>query len=123
MKKKAIQGIPYLKPQRAKKKYTHVAAVELKEIKGEGNLFVEVFRNTKEGRKTPQVRMVFTEKDWGVFFPESETWSECSVKTDYGEVIWRKPIVDTKIETYINRVTRVFCGSGVEANAGVGKPG
>lgn len=115
MKKKAIQGIPYLKPQRAKKKYTHVAAVELKEIKGEGNLFVEVFRNTKEGRKTPQVRMVFTEKDWGVFFPESGTWSECSVKTDYEEVIWRKPIVDTKIETYINKSDEVFlwewCGS------------
>ena len=71
MKKKTIQEIPYLKPQRAKKKYTHVAAVELKEIKGEGNLFVEVFRNTKEGRKTPQVRMVFTEKGLagGFFFP------------------------------------------------------
>lgn len=115
MKKKAIEGIPYLKPQRAKKKYTHVAAVELKEIKGEGNLFVEVFRNTKEGRKTPQVRMVFTEKDWGIYFPETGTWSECSVKTDYGRVVWREPIVDTKIETYINSSDENFlwewCGS------------
>ena len=103
MKKKTIQGIPYLKPQRAKKKYTHVATAELKEIKGDEHLFVEVFRNTKEGRKTPEVRMVFTKKDWGIYFTESGKWSECSVRDDYGNVIWRKPIVDTEIETYIGK--------------------
>ena len=103
MKKKTIQGFPYLKPQRVKKKYTHVATAELKEIKGDEHLFVEVFRNTKEGRKTPEVRMVFTKKDWGIYFTESGKWSECSVRDDYGNVIWRKPIVDTKVETYIGK--------------------
>lgn len=62
MKKKEIEKIPFAPAQ----SNTVVAFVQA--IKGEDHLFVEA---TAEA--VPWIRMVFTKKDWGLFYPASNT--------------------------------------------------
>lgn len=94
MKKKAVEKIPFLKlPETVKKKAAEYAAVaDVKEIDGEEHLFVEVYRNRKECRAVPAVRIVLTDKDFGTYFTESGSWSrERITKNDwssYGLVWW-----------------------------------
>lgn len=62
MKKQEIAKIPYRTAKRADKKFHYIAMQMTHEIKGESHLFVEIFDNTREGRKKPKLRMVFTKK-------------------------------------------------------------
>lgn len=90
MKKKAIEKIPYMEPPRAGKKYTHVAAQKQVEFKGESHLIVEIFKNVKEGRKLPAIRIVATKTDWGLYYPEEGGWTEQSLRTANGWDAWHK---------------------------------
>lgn len=75
MKKKEIEKIPFRGGVRADKQYRNTAVVFLQDIRGESNLFVEVYENKKRELQTPWIRMVFTQKDWGLYYPDAGVWS------------------------------------------------
>lgn len=77
MKKKAIEKIPYLKLPRVSKdeKVEYIAVTAVKEVCQERHLFVEIYKNKKECREVPVVRIAITEKDHGTYFPESGEWT------------------------------------------------
>lgn len=95
MKKKAIEKVPFLTLPKVKrrKKVECAALTAIREIGGEEHLFVEVYRNRKEQKEIPAVRVVLTEKDFGTYFPESGTWSRGRIKrntwSDCG-LIWQE---------------------------------
>ena len=80
MKKKEIEKIPFAGGQKAGKKYLNTISAFIQEIKEEPHLFVEVYR--KEDLQTPWIRMVFTRKDWGLYYPESGTWSAAGLEEE-----------------------------------------
>ena len=75
MKKKEIEKIPFRGGVRADKQYRNTAVVFLQDIRGESHLFVEVYENKKRELQTPWIRMVFTQKDWGLYYPDARVWS------------------------------------------------
>lgn len=75
MKKKEIEKIPFRGGVRADKQYRNTAVVFLQDIRGESHLFVEVYENKKRELQTPWIRMVFTQKDWGLYYPDAGVWS------------------------------------------------
>lgn len=75
MKKKEIEKIPFRGGVRADKQYRNTAIVFLQDIRGESHLFVEVYENKKRELQTPWIRMVFTQKDWGLYYPDANCWS------------------------------------------------
>ena len=92
MKKKAIEKIPYLglKKLSRKKDVKYIGITEIRIVGHERHLFLEVYRNKKESRETPLVRIVLAKKDFGTYWPEKEEWTRQKIKTDscYGRVIW-----------------------------------
>ena len=91
MKKKAIEKIPYLKlPENVKKGAKYVGTTAVKVVGHEKHLFLEVYRNEKESREIPLVRIVLTKKDFGSYFPEQEEWTRRKIETDegYGRLLW-----------------------------------
>lgn len=90
MKKKAIEGIPYLGltqviPNKAVK---YIGVTAERDIAGEPHLFVEVYKNRAEAVTVPVVRIVLTKKDFGTYFPDREEWS--GVKLDESSLLWEK---------------------------------
>ena len=75
MKKKEIEKIPFRGGVRADKQYRNTAVAFLQDIRGENHLFVEVYENKKQELQTPWIRMVFTQKDWGLYYPDAGVWS------------------------------------------------
>lgn len=91
MKKKTIEKIPYLKlPENVKKGAKYVGTTAVKVVGHEKHLFLEVYRNEKESREIPLVRIVLTKKDFGSYFPEQEEWTRRKIETDegYGRLLW-----------------------------------
>ena len=92
MKKKAIEKIPYLglKKLSRKKDVKYIGITEIRIVGHERHLFLEVYRNKKESRETPLVRIVLAKKDFGTYWPEKEEWTRQKIKPDscYGRVIW-----------------------------------
>ena len=91
MKKKTIEKIPYLKlPENVKKGAKYVGTTAVKVVGHEKHLFLEVYRNKKESREIPLVRIVLTKKDFGSYFPEQEEWTRQKIETDggYGRLLW-----------------------------------
>ncbi len=92
MKKKAIERIPFLTlPEVHRgKSVKYVAVTDIREISGEPHLFIEVYR--KDSRDIPVVRIAFTKKDFGNYFPESGVWTRKKITENtwslYG-LIWR----------------------------------
>ena len=80
MKKKEIEKIPFAGGTKAGKKYINTISAFVQEIKEERHLFVEVYENSKEKLQVPWIRMVFTEKDWGLYYPESGIWSAAGLE-------------------------------------------
>lgn len=69
MKKKEIEKIPYLglKKTCRKKGVKYIGVTAVKIVGHEKHLFVEIYRNEKESRETPLVRIVLTKKRlWNV---------------------------------------------------------
>lgn len=82
MKKKEIEKIPFAGGAKAGKKYLNTISAFVQEIKEERHLFVEVYENSKEKLQVPWIRMVFTEKDWGLYYPESGIWSAAGLEEE-----------------------------------------
>lgn len=55
-------------------------------------MFLEVYRNCRETRDVPLVRIVITQKDFGNFFPVSGEWSRQKIKagiySNSGDLLW-----------------------------------
>lgn len=92
MKKKAIEKIPYfgLEKTSRKKDVKYIGVTAVKTVGHEKHLFLEVYRNKKESKEMPMVRIVLTKKDFGTYWPEKEEWTRQKIKPDscYGRVIW-----------------------------------
>lgn len=92
MKKKVIEKIPYfgLKKTSRKKDVKYIGVTAVKIVGHEKHLFLEVYRNKKESKEIPMVRIVLTKKDFGTYWPEKEEWTRQKIKPDscYGRVIW-----------------------------------
>lgn len=75
MKKKAIEKIPYLTlPEISRsRKVKFIAVTAFKNVGHERHLFVEVYRNKKKDKAVPVVRIVLTKKDFGNYFPETDS--------------------------------------------------
>lgn len=82
MKKKAIEKIPYftLKNISRKKDVKYIGVTGIKAISHEKHLFLEVYKNSKEAKKIPIVRIVLTKKDFGTYFPKTRNWSQKRVE-------------------------------------------
>lgn len=82
MKKKAIEKIPYftLKNISRKKDVKYIGVTGIKVISHEKHLFLEVYKNSKEAKKIPIVRIVLTKKDFGTYFPETGDWNQKRVE-------------------------------------------
>lgn len=94
MKRKTIEKIPFLTLPNVHKKKTvkYVAVTDLKKIAGERHLFIEVYRNRKDGMDIPIVRIVLTKKDFGNFFPETGVWTRGRIRENTWSrngLIWR----------------------------------
>ncbi|MDE7046283.1 MAG: hypothetical protein K2O97_15030, partial [Acetatifactor sp.] len=94
MKKRTIERIPYLGLPRVVKKETaeYVSVTAVEEIGRQPCLFVEVYRNKRECRKIPVVRIAMTKKDFGTYFTASGTWSRGRIPRTTGDdhgLIWR----------------------------------
>lgn len=85
MKKKAIEKIPYLKMPKVsrKKDVKYIAVTTFKNIAHERHLFVEVYKNSKNTKDIPVVRIVLTKKDFANYFPETGEWTRQKVETDH----------------------------------------
>ena len=92
MKKKAIEKIPYfgLKKISRKKHAKYIGVIAVKIVGHEKHLFLEVYRNQKETKETPLVRIVLTKKDFGTYWPESGEWTKQKIQKDggWGGLIW-----------------------------------
>lgn len=94
MKKKAIEKIPYfgLKKISRKKEVKYIGVTAVKNIDHEKHLFLEIYRNRKDSKDVPVVRIVLTKKDFGNYFPEKEKWTRQQVDGGDvyygGELIW-----------------------------------
>lgn len=80
MKKKEIEKIPYRTVQVAED-YLYVATAFLQEIKEESHLFVELYENKEDTLQIPEVRMIFTQNDWILYYPEKNQWSAAGVES------------------------------------------
>lgn len=114
MKKQEISKIPYMKAKKADKKYPYIAVQMTHEIKGESHLFMEIFDNTREGRKKPKLRMIFTKNDWCLYYVREGTWSQASFRDEYGNNIWEKGCKPGEGKTYITEedqeIVQNWCG-------------
>lgn len=94
MKKKTIEKIPYLglKKVSRKREVKYIGVTAIKIVGHEKHLFVEVYKNEKDSKKIPEVRIVLTKKDFGTYFPESGEWTRKKCEDGYSythRLIWR----------------------------------
>lgn len=84
MKKKAIEKIPYLTlPETNKnRKVKYIAVTAFKNIAHEQHLFIEVYRNRKQDKDVPVIRIVLTKKDFGNFVPETSRWTREKIEPE-----------------------------------------
>lgn len=107
MKKKEIEKIPFVGGTKAGKKYLNTISAFIQEIKEERHLFVEVYENRKGKRQIPWIRMVFTEKDWGFYYPESGIWSAAGLEKEKRKIQYTFAAKTNKAyitETEIDRI-------------------
>lgn len=93
MKKKAIEKIPYfgLEKVSRKKQVKYIGVTGIKIVGHEKHLFLEVYRNQKESKDTPLVRIVLAKKDFGTYRPESGKWTRQYIRSgnnNNGRMIW-----------------------------------
>lgn len=92
MRKKEIEKIPYLGLKRInrKKEVRYIGATAVKIVGNKKHLFVEVYKNQKEHKTVPVVRIILAEKEFWNYFPATEQWTRQKVETDggYGDWIW-----------------------------------
>ena len=79
MKKKAIEKIPYLKPEWKDPEAKFVAVTAFKNVDHERHLIIDVYKNGENRINPPAVRIVLTKKDFGNYFPETQEWTRQQV--------------------------------------------
>lgn len=101
MKKKQIGAVPYITvPGTVKdKNVKYIAVTALKDIAGESHIILEVYRNRKADLRVPVVRYTATEKDWIVYFPDTNTWTGTSIYQG-SRPCWEKEKPARKWESY-----------------------
>ena len=80
MKKKAIERIPFKGSRRKKARYSNIVSAFTKEIENSPHLFIEIYKNKRNEREIPWIRMVFTAADWGLYYPEKGIWSSAGLE-------------------------------------------
>ena len=94
MKKKAIEKIPYigLKKTSRKKDVKYVGVAETKIIGGAEHLLLEVYKNEKNEKDIPEVRIALNENDFGTYFPKTGEWNRKKIMPNggYCRTIWEK---------------------------------
>lgn len=97
MRKKEIEKIPYLglKKINRKKDVKYIGVTAVKIVGNKKHLFLEVYKNKKESKMVPVVRIILTEKEFWNYFPETEQWTRQKVEKDggYGNWIWGEKAV------------------------------
>ena len=92
MRKKEIERIPYLglKKISRKKDVKYIGVTAVKIVGNKKHLFLEVYKNKKESKMVPVVRIILTEKEFWNYFPKKEQWTRQKVEKDggYGNWIW-----------------------------------
>lgn len=92
MRKKEIERIPYLglKKISRKKDVKYIGVTAVKIVGNKKHLFLEVYKNKKESKMVPVVRIILTKKEFWNYFPETEQWTRQKVEKDggYGNWIW-----------------------------------
>lgn len=92
MRKKEIEKIPYLglKKINRKKDVKYIGVTAVKIVGNKKHLFLEVYKNEKESKRVPVVRIILTKKEFWNYFPETEQWTRQKVEKDggYGNWIW-----------------------------------
>lgn len=85
MKKKAIEKIPYLTLPETKRnhKVKYIAVTAFKIVAHERHLFIEVYRNKKQDKDVPVIRIVLTKKDFGNYIPETNTWNRVKIEPEH----------------------------------------
>lgn len=85
MKEKAIEKIPYLTLPKVVKGKTckYVGVTALMDIGGEQHLLLEIYKNQKDCKKVPIVRIAVTAKDYGNYTPDTGIWDRRKIETDY----------------------------------------
>ena len=70
MKKKKIEAVPWIRPERMKlgKRILFVAAADTVEIDGDTHLIVDIWQRGKY--KIPLLRAAYTKTDWGLQYPQ-----------------------------------------------------
>ena len=103
MKKKAIERVQYIPAVRANKSYAYTASVVVADISGVEHLLIDIYTNTKEGRKRPKVRLAYTRTDWGIYRPVTGKWSAGSCySTDYSNEVWHGDDDNRQVKTFIH---------------------
>lgn len=96
MKKKTIEKIPYfgLKKTSRKKKVEYIGVTAVKIVGHEKHLFLEVYRNRKDSREIPLVRIALTKKDFGTYWPEEGKWTGQKIESSgyYKRLIWEETL-------------------------------
>lgn len=94
MKKKAIEKIPYigLKKTSRKKDVKYVGVAETKIIGGAEHLLIEVYKNEKNEKDIPEVRIALNKNDFGTYFPKTGEWNRKKIMPNggYCRTIWEK---------------------------------
>ena len=90
MRKKEIEKIPYLglKKINRKKDVKYIGVTAVKIVGNKKHLFLEVYKNKKESKMVPVVRIILTEKEFWNYFPETEQWTRQKVEKDGGHGDW-----------------------------------
>ncbi|MCM1192914.1 MAG: PcfJ domain-containing protein [Butyrivibrio sp.] len=99
MKKKAIERIEYLGLPKTSRKgnVRFVCRTAIKNVAHERHLFIEVYKNSKESREEPLVRIAFTKKDFGNYFPAEGIWTRAKIE---GEGWSTTPLIwDQRVST------------------------
>ena len=75
MKKKKIEAVPWIRPEKMKlgKKIFFVAAADTREIEGEEHLIIDIWQKGKY--KIPVLRAAYSKKDWGLLYPQEGKWT------------------------------------------------
>lgn len=118
MKKKTIEKIPYLGLQKIsrKKSAKYIGVTAIKIIGHKKHLLLEVYKNKKESKKIPVVRITLTKKDFGTYWPDKNIWTRQQVS--YYRPIWMETytggiLTDENILQSPEDLERIknFCGT------------
>lgn len=85
MKRKAIEKIPYitLRKTSRKKDTKYIGVTEVKIISHEKHLFLEIYKNNKDAKAVPVVRIVLAKKRlWNIYSGDGRM----DAKTDFFKI-------------------------------------